>query len=107
MTVDYSMVEIHSHKGRVITLVQNRSSLLISGIVCSVSVGRVNIKWTLQLLCARNWMITAPQNTHPIMYMSVLPSPTFSPSKEVMSSGGVAEPTFQVMMWTLLEKEVM
>lgn len=38
------------------------------------------------------------------MYMSVFPSPTFSPSKAVMSSGGVAEPTFQVMMCTLLEK---
>lgn len=46
------------------------------------------------------------QNTHPIMYMSVFPSPTFSPSKEVMSSGGVAEPTFQVMMCSLLEKGV-
>lgn len=48
----------------------------------------------------------AAKNTHPIMYMSVFPSPTFSPSKEVMSSGGVAEPTFQVMMCTLLHEDV-
>lgn len=48
-----------------------------------------------------------PQSTHPIIYMSVFPSPTFSPSKEVMSSGGVAEPTFQVMMCTLSEEAIM
>lgn len=41
-----------------------------------------------------------------MMYMSVFPSPTFSPSKDVMSSGGVAEPTFQVMMCTLREQDV-
>lgn len=46
------------------------------------------------------------QNTHPMTYKSVFPSPTFSPSKEVMSSGGVAEPTFQVITCTLLEKGV-
>ncbi|TNN54589.1 hypothetical protein EYF80_035219 [Liparis tanakae] len=40
------------------------------------------------------------------MYMSVFPSPTFSPSKDVMSSGGVAEPTFQVMTCSLLETGV-
>lgn len=43
--------------------------------------------------------------THPIMYMSVFPSPTFRPSKAVTSSGGVAEPTFQVMMCTLSGKK--
>lgn len=50
-------------------------------------------------------METLNSLTHPIMYMSVLPSPTFRPSKAVMSSGGVAEPTFQVMMCTLLRKK--
>lgn len=49
-------------------------------------------------------MTTAPQSTHPIMYMSVFPSPTFSPSKAVMSSGGMEDPTFQVMMCTLVKK---
>lgn len=50
-------------------------------------------------------MPAAPQSTHPMMYMSVFPSPTFRPSKDVMSSGGVAEPTFQVMMCSLLGKK--
>lgn len=53
------------------------------------------LKWTHLFL---EWETRASQTTHPIMYISVFPSPIFSPSKEVMSSGGVAEPTFQVMM---------
>ena len=36
-----------------------------------------------------------------MMYMSVFPSPTRSPSRSVMSSGGMEEPTFQVMRCTL------
>ena len=42
-----------------------------------------------------------PRSTHPMMYMSVFPSPTRSPSRSVMSSGGMEEPTFQVMRCTL------
>lgn len=40
-------------------------------------------------------------SSYPMIYMSVFPSPTFSPNKEVMSSGGMAEPTFHVIMCTL------
>lgn len=45
------------------------------------------------------------KSSYPMIYMSVFPSPTFNPSRAVMSSGGSAEPTFQVMMWMLMEEE--
>lgn len=78
--------------------------LLISDIVCSVHVGQININAHFRFYVRETGWPLLCKNTHPIMYMSVFPSPTFSPSKEVMSSGGVAEPTFQVMMCTLLGK---
>lgn len=38
---------------------------------------------------------------YPIINMSTLPSETFGPNREVMSSGGTADPTFHVTMYTL------
>lgn len=38
---------------------------------------------------------------YPMINMSTLPSETFGPNREVMSSGGTAEPTFHVTMYTL------
>lgn len=40
---------------------------------------------------------------HPMINMSVLPSPACGPNRDVTSSGGTAEPTFHVTMCTLLE----
>jgi len=40
---------------------------------------------------------------YPMMNMSTLPSETFGPNREVMSSGGTADPTFHVTMYTLSE----
>lgn len=40
---------------------------------------------------------------YPMTNMSTLPSETFGPNREVMSSGGTAEPTFHVTMYTLWE----
>lgn len=40
---------------------------------------------------------------YPTMNMSTVPSETFGPNREVMSSGGTAEPTFHVTMYTLSE----
>ncbi len=40
---------------------------------------------------------------YPMINMSTLPSETFGPNREVMSSGGTADPTFQVTMYTLSE----
>ncbi len=38
---------------------------------------------------------------YPMINMSTLPSETFGPNREVMSSGGTADPTFHVTMYTL------
>lgn len=38
---------------------------------------------------------------YPMINMSMLPSETFGPNREVMSSGGTADPTFHVTMYTL------
>lgn len=38
---------------------------------------------------------------YPMINMSMFPSETFGPKREVMSSGGTADPTFHVMMYTL------
>lgn len=35
---------------------------------------------------------------YPMINMSTLPSETFGPNREVMSSGGTADPTFHVTM---------
>lgn len=40
---------------------------------------------------------------YPMTNMSTVPSETFSPNREAMSSGGTAEPTFHVTMCTLEE----
>ena len=40
---------------------------------------------------------------YPMINMSMFPSETFGPNREVMSSGGTADPTFHVTMWTLSE----
>lgn len=41
---------------------------------------------------------------YPMINMSTVPSETFGPNREVMSSGGTADPTFHVTMCTLPEK---
>lgn len=38
---------------------------------------------------------------YPMINMSTLPSETFGLNREVMSSGGTADPTFHVTMYTL------
>jgi len=38
---------------------------------------------------------------YPMMNMSMFPSETFGPNRNVMSSGGTADPTFHVTMYTL------
>lgn len=38
---------------------------------------------------------------YPMTNMSMLPSETFGPNRDVMSSGGTADPTFHVTMYTL------
>lgn len=38
---------------------------------------------------------------YPMINMSMLPSETFGPNREVISSGGTADPTFHVTMYTL------
>ena len=83
-------------------MVQNPE--LVSGASCSDDKGQVDSNGHFRFYVEEAGQ---PQSTHPIIYMSVFPSPTFSPSKEVMSSGGVAEPTFQVMMCTLSEEAIM
>lgn len=40
---------------------------------------------------------------YPMINMSTVPSETFGPNREVMSSGGTADPTFHVTMCTLSE----
>lgn len=38
---------------------------------------------------------------YPMINMPTVPSETFGPNREVMSSGGTADPTFHVTMYTL------
>lgn len=40
---------------------------------------------------------------YPMTNMSTVPSETFGPNREAMSSGGTADPTFHVTMCTLEE----
>lgn len=42
---------------------------------------------------------------YPMINMSTVPSETFGPNREVMSSGGTADPTFHVTMCTLSEEQ--
>lgn len=44
---------------------------------------------------------------YPMINMSTVPSETFGPNREVMSSGGTADPTFHVTMCTLSEDRKM
>lgn len=44
---------------------------------------------------------------YPMINMSTVPSETFGPNREVMSSGGTADPTFHVTMCTLSEDRQM
>ena len=44
---------------------------------------------------------------YPMINMSTLPSETFGPNRDVMSSGGTADPTFHVTMYTLSEDRSM
>lgn len=39
--------------------------------------------------------------THPTTNMSTVPLLRFGPNKDAMLSGGTADPTFQVIIWTL------
>lgn len=41
---------------------------------------------------------------YPMTNMSTLPSETFGPNRGVMSSGGTADPTFHVTIYTLTMK---
>lgn len=47
-------------------------------------------------------LLSRPQKlAYPMINMSMLPSETFGPNRDVMSSGGTADPTFHVTMYTL------
>lgn len=46
----------------------------------------------------------ADRAAYPMTNTSASPSGTFGPNREAMSSGGTAEPTFQVTMWTLEDR---
>lgn len=45
--------------------------------------------------------LNSATNSYPTTTMSVLPFSTPGPNKEVMSSGGIPEPTFHVTICTL------
>lgn len=52
------------------------------------------------------WQVLRPGEilAYPMTNMSALPSETFGPNREVMSSGATADPTFHVTMCTLFER---
>lgn len=67
--------------------------------------GSARTQMTEWALAAVSLAMLSPEEivAYPMINMSTVPSETFGPKREVMSSGGTAEPTFHVTMWTLSE----